>query len=248
MVSYPNVVLTAPVAPSVSGVAATNVTDCGLSDGTVTITASSPTSSLEYQLQTLTGWQSSNIFLNVPAGNYTIKVRNTGGACEINAGNITITEPDVPVITSVTPTDPSNCGTADGKICIVATGGAIEYSIDGGINWQKQECFDNLQAGTYNVFVRNCTGTCTVAYTNNPVILDAPNAPTVTATSSTDPTDCGVADGTITVTATGSGSLQYKLDGVTGWQNNNVFSGLSGATYTVLVRNTGGTCEVQGGV
>ena len=248
-VSYPDVVLTAPTQPNIVNVAGTDPTNCGLMDGTITITASHPSSPLEYSIDNGTTWQASNVFINLDGGNYNIKVRLVGGACDVSGGNVTLTDKSAPTLVSVTPTDPSNCGTTDGEICINATGSSIEYSINGGANWQTQNCFDNLPAGTYTVLVRNADGTCEVANPNNPVILDAPNAPTVSATSSTDPTDCSVTDGTITVTATGSGSLEYKLEGVTGWQSSNMFTGLAGGTYTIKVRNAGdGSCEVTGGV
>ena len=62
----------------------------------------------------------------------------------------------------------------------------------------------------------------------------------ITNVASSNPTDCNVIDGAITITATGTGSLQYSIDGGTNWQLNNTFSGLAAGTYNVFVRNTKG--------
>ena len=86
----------------------------------------------------------------------------------------------------------------------------------------------DLAAGTYNVTFVMIDGTCEVAYTSNPVVLTAPNAPSITNVASTDPTDCGIADGTITITATGGlAPLEYSIDGGTTWQASNVFTWFS---------------------
>ena len=247
-VSYPDIILTAPTSPTINSIAGTDPTDCGLTDGTITISAHHPSQPLEYSIDGGVSWQSSNIFINLSGGTYNVRVRILGGSCVIMGGNIVLTDKIAPSNITVTSSNPTNCGTTDGQICVTATGSAIEYSINGGANWQKQTCFDNLSAGTYTVLIRNCDGTCEVAYVNNPVVLTAPNAPTVTSTSSTDPTDCAVTDGTITVNATGgSGSYEYMITG-SNWQSSNQFTGLTGGTYTIKVRNADGTCEVMGGV
>ena len=246
MVTYPNVNLKDKIAPIITSVASTNVMDCGLSDGTITITATSIQGSVEYSIDGGTTYQPSNVFSSLAAGTYQIRVRNIDGTCEVSDTDITITEPVQPAITNVASTDPSNCGVSDGTITVTATGSSIEYSIDGGTNWQATGSFTSLAPGTYNVAVRNTDGTCFVLNTNNPVILTAPNAPSITNVASTNPTDCSVTDGMITVTATGgSGSFEYSNDGGISWQVSNVFNTLSGGTYPIRVRNLAdGSCEV----
>jgi hypothetical protein len=99
--------------------------------------------------------------------------------------------------------------------------------------------------------VRNVTPTVTTNYTverttpqgckdtaTSTVIVYT--APVIAATVKTD-ASCAGNDGTITVTATGSTTLEYSLNG-TSWQSSNVFSGLGAGTYNVLVRNTNLIC------
>ncbi|NJN77569.1 MAG: hypothetical protein HC803_03960, partial [Saprospiraceae bacterium] len=253
IVSYPNVILINKVAPAITNVAKTNVTNCvpiaiGMADGTITITASSAQGAVEYSINGGTTWQPSNVFNALTAGTYQIRVRNIDGSCTVSNPNVTITAPTAPAITNVAPTNPTNCGINDGTITVTATAGsaAVQYSIDGGTNWQNSGSFTGLAAGTYNVFVRNTGGTCMVAYATNPVVLSAPNAPTITNVASTNPTNCGVADGTITITSTGGqGATRYSIDGGANWQNSNSFTGLNGGTYQIRARNANGSCLVS---
>jgi hypothetical protein len=61
-------------------------------------------------------------------------------------------------------------------------------------------------------------------------------APTVNAPTVVQPT-CAVPTGTITVNATGSGTLEYSIDGGANWFITNVFSGLAPGNYIISVRS-----------
>jgi hypothetical protein len=239
--------LTAPVAPTITNIAAANPTNCGVNDGTIQITATG-NGALQYSINNGTTWQSSDLFVGLAAGTYQIKIRNVDGSCVVTGTPQTLTAPQLPVITNVVSNDPSNCGVNDGTITVTATGTNIQYSIDGGTNWQSSGSFTALAAGTYNVAVRNNNGTCLVYDTGNPVVLEAPNAPSITNIASTNPSNCGLTDGTITVSATGgSGSYEYSKDGGLTWGNTTgLFTGLAGGSYPIKVRNAGGTCTVTG--
>ena len=58
-------------------------------------------------------------------------------------------------------------------------------------------------------------------------------APIISAVTAANPTDCGVIDGSITITASGGGPLQYSIDGGTTWQASDNFTGLQAATYEI---------------
>ena len=257
MVTYPDVTLIDKVAPTIASVASTDPTDCNVTDGTITITASSTAgNAIEYSINGGTTYQSSNVFSGLSAANnpYEIRVRNADGTCIVSDTDITLTDKINPVVTNIVPTNPTNCGINDGEIVITATGGSgtLEYSIDGGTNYQASNTFDNLSPGTYNVFVRYDNVTCQTAYGNNPVILTVPNAPTITNVAFEDPTDCGVKDGKITITTTGGiAPVEYSIDNGANWiANGGVFETLDAAAnpYEIKVRNGGGTCEVTGQV
>ncbi|NJN78664.1 MAG: hypothetical protein HC803_10365 [Saprospiraceae bacterium] len=250
IVTYPNVILINKVAPVIANVATTNVSNCNVADGQITITASSTQGAVQYSINGGTTYQPSNVFSNLAAGTYQIRVRNIDGTCVTSAVDAIITAPVAPTYTSVNPTNPTNCGSDDGTITIVATGGTgvTEYSIDGGNTWfANGGNFTNLASGSYYVRIRNANATCEVLNPSNPVILTAPNAPSITNVAATQPTNCGVNDGTITITATGgTGNYQYSLDGTTWTNTTGLFTGLAGGSYTVRVRNDNGTCAVTG--
>ena len=245
---YPAVTLIQPSRPVIVDVTATNPTDCGKNDGTISIIADSD-NAIEYGLDNglMTVWQSSNNFFNLPAGTYDIYVRNAGNTCvtPYALNSIQLTTPTTPAITAVAVNQPTDCGSNNASLDITATAGnaALEYSIDGGINWDNFASYTNLQPGVYNVFVRNAGGTCVVAYMGNPIVISYPDAPEIVEVLHSDPTDCGVNDGTIEITAnTGSSSMIYSIDGGATWQLSSIFNGLSGGVYNVRVANSDTSC------
>ena len=109
----------------------------------------------------------------------------------------------------------------------------FEYSLDGAA-FQPVNIYAGLLAGTYNVTIRDgngCTSECTATITE-PTVVSC----TTTATSVT---DCGIDDGTITVSATG-GTTGYTYDAGAGTVTANVISDLAPGIYVVTVTDTNG--------
>ncbi len=86
-----------------------------------------------------------------------------------------------------------------------------------------------------NDFGCEATSSVTVEVSNDPVFKDV---------VSTDPSDCGVQDASIYVSAIGGGPLEYSIDSMA-WQTDSLFSNVAPGTYTVFVRNINGTCPVE---
>ncbi len=119
---------------------------------------------------TATGAQNATITVN--NGNCVYDFAVTGnGACPA----ITITAPTI--------TQPT-CATPTGTIVVNATGsGALEYSVDNGMNWDTDPSFGGLTPGNYNVKVRlQANPSCETNYGSNPVVLASP----FTASTTTD--------------------------------------------------------------
>jgi gliding motility-associated-like protein/uncharacterized repeat protein (TIGR01451 family) len=240
-----DVTLTAPIAPNIVSIVPTSTTDCSLNDGTITITANGGTPPLEYSLNG-TSWQQSNVFNNVTPGSYIIRVRNSNNTCIVQGATpINVSTPPSPSITNVSSTAPSVCGTNNGTIVVSGTGGQgqLEYSIDG-VNWQTGGNFTGLASGTYYIYIRNQDNTCPKPFSGNPVVLNAAQAPTIVNVAKTDPSNCGLTNGSIVITATGSGTLEYSINGGTTYQASNTFNNLAGGTYNIRVRvvGTGTSC------
>ncbi|HRE37707.1 MAG TPA: gliding motility-associated C-terminal domain-containing protein [Chitinophagaceae bacterium] len=80
----------------------------------------------------------------------------------------------------------------------------------------------------------NCNGPDDVIFTDTVFVKKL--SPSITNLAKTDPT-C-TPDGTISVTgAGGTPPLSYSINGGTTYQASNVFTGLSGGTYTVIIRD-----------
>ncbi|MEM6632739.1 MAG: T9SS type A sorting domain-containing protein, partial [Bacteroidota bacterium] len=77
---------------------------------------------------------------------------------------------------------------------------------------------------------------CQVEFPNNPLVISAPEIPSITEISSTSPSSCGGGDGAIQVEASGE-NLSYSLDG-SSYQRISDFVSLAARAYTVYVRNT----------
>jgi len=162
----------------------------------------------------------------------------------VEGGLLNLTAPDAAQITSVSFTDPTECGLVDGTISMTATGGtgSLVYVLNDGVNPEVTNTsgnFANLDGGNYNLSVRNGDGTCQVYYQSQ-VTLTQKVAPSVASITPINITDCNETNGTITVNATGSGALEYGIDGV--YQTGNVFANLTAGTYNITVRNADGTC------
>ncbi len=80
-----------------------------------------------------------------------------------------------PTVNAPTLTQPT-CTVATGTIVVDASGnGALEYSVNGGANWQSSATFSNLSPGNYNIRVREQSNpACVTIYANNPVVLNIP--------------------------------------------------------------------------
>jgi len=128
---------------------------CNGNLGKITIVSPYSPPDVEYSIDGGINWQTLNIF-NVPAGTYTILARRIGNLCTSTSVPLTINQP--PVFNAFsTPVSAASCNAADGSLSVTASGGTVpyQYSLDGGINWQPSNLFNNLTAGNYAVSARD---------------------------------------------------------------------------------------------
>ncbi len=202
---------------------------CAGEDGTIGSTISGGTGTYTYAWDN--GMNTADI--SMTAGTYTLTVMDANG-CSATAQS-TITEPTALSLTA-TPTDILCNGNNDGTVTISASGGAANYtySLDN-INFQNENTFENLAAGTYTVFI-NDDNDCTA---NQEIIISEPDALALTLDSTDE--SCAGSDGTATVTASnGTGNYTYTWsDG----QNTSIADALNAGTYTVTVMDAN-ACEI----
>ena len=224
---------------------------CDATDGSITFNVVGNAAKFEYSINNGATWQFGNTFTGLGDGVYYPMIQYFGAInCPMTLDSIVLDNQSAPTLTGVSSTNSSDCNLTDGTITInanAATGNILEYSIDSGSTWQASNVFSNLSAGTYYIFVRNNDGNCTIEYVNNPVILTAPAAPIVSNVNSTNPQFCGISDGFIGVTATGTGALQFSIDSGSTWTTAPYFSGLIAGTYHIFARNIDGSCATPYG-
>jgi gliding motility-associated-like protein len=206
----------------------TNVSCFGLSDGSITVSASGGTPSYSYAWSTgATGATISGL----AAGNYTVTARDAN-SCTV-AQTITITQPALLTASGVV-TNVSCFGGNDGAVNITVTGGTSPYTFQWS-NSATTEDITGLIAGTYSVTVRdgnNCSFTATYTVTQ-PTLL-------VVTYVKTDVTCFGGNDGSIDVTVSG-GTTPYSY----AWDNGATtqdISGLTAGAYVLTVTD-GNNCQ-----
>ena len=216
---------------TISVTAATTIANC-TNNGTITITATGSTG-FTYRLNAVGSYQASNTFSNLAAGSYTIFAKDAAG-CEKSASVTVASTTPISVTASSTPA--VNC-VNNGTITITATGGtSFTYKLGVGGTYQASNVFSNLAAGSYTVFAKE-TGGCEASANVN---VGANNSIVVSATS-TAATNCQ-ADGTVSITASGSTGFTYKLNAAGTYQASTVFNNLVAGAYTAFAKDATG-CE-----
>ena len=143
---------------------------CSQSIGSINITASSGAGNI-FSYSILNGvsgsWQPDSLFINLPSGDYFIKVKDPSG-CETVYGNNPVVIENIEGPNIITENvSHENDYLADGSIYLEAIVdiGSIQYSIDSGYNFQTNNgLFENLSAGTYYCIVKDEFG-CDTTFT-----------------------------------------------------------------------------------
>ncbi len=135
---------------------------CGQDIGEIIIYASSHTGGpFEYSIDNGTNWQSSNTFINLGGGSYTLRARELGnGETPWSFNPVEILDIAGPQITNIT-TIPETNHTSNGEIVITATSteDSLWYSIDNGQTYQYNNgSFTGLAAGIYICVVKDSFG------------------------------------------------------------------------------------------
>ncbi len=207
----------------------------GGSDGEIIITISGGVAPIQYSIDGGTTFQTSGTFNAVSAGSYVIVVQDASGCQTFDTTTITNPAP----ITFTSNAVDETCGSADGSISIVASGGggSFQFSIDGGTTFQSSGLFSGLSAGVYTVVIQDNFG-CQITGIQT---IGSTGGATISNVSTTNLTCFGDNSGAIAITATGgTGTLNYSIDGGTSFQASPTFNSLSGGTYNVTVQDANG--------
>lgn len=178
------------------------------------------------------------------AGTYEVTVTDANG--NTGTGTVTIAEPPVLTFTSSSAVDVLCNGDCNGEVDAAATGGSgtlvYEWFDGSSTSVGTTANVTGLCVGTYDVIVTDdssCTNTTSVT-------ISQPTA--ITLTTANVSSNCGQADGEVSVTATGGTvSSGYTYDWVDGTSTSvgttASVTGLVAGTYTVTVTDDNGCTE-----
>lgn len=224
-------------AVSITPINGQGTSGCATSDGYVTLQASNGLPPYTYSID-MVHWQTSPTFNNLTAGDYTFFVRDANGCIGQKMFFLNAPTCDVGEGYETPGYFYSICG-APATIFVVprAIPPPLAFSIDGGTTWQTDSNFI-VNTGQYTVTIKDGNGTLYLFH-----LSVFPACPLTLKTSIRDAT-CGNNDGAITATAGGgTPPYTYSVDGIH-FQNSNLFTGLAGGNYTVLVMDASGNIQL----
>ena len=126
----------------------------GDNGGSILLTPTSGVGPFTYSIDGGENFQDSGLFENLPAGTYDIVI-NGAEECTFT-GQAEVEVCALQIIVNIDNVE----GDIKGAILFEASGGngPYEYSIDGGATWQNNPLFDELDAGDYEISVRDADG------------------------------------------------------------------------------------------
>jgi len=203
----------------------------GENDGVVDVTTTGGAAPISYQ------WDSGDItedLVGVGAGTYSLTIVDNDG-CDTTF-SATVSEPAVMDL-SINSNDPS-CGESDGVAIVSVTSGGTSPFTYSWTNGSTSTQADSLDAGIYSVQVLDVNG-CSASST---VIINNWNGPSISLSSSTEPSCVGDADGEIDVTITGGqGPFTYSWSEGSATED---VTGLIAGTYDLTIEDANG-CETS---
>ncbi|MDX2002379.1 MAG: PKD domain-containing protein [Chitinophagales bacterium] len=230
--------VSSPSTPVVTVTNQTNVNCFGTNTGSISVAVTGGSSPYTYLWSN--GGNSSTVS-NLAAGSYILTLTDAAG-CSVTTTR-TITQPASALQAAITASTPLSCaGSNNGTITVNATGGTSGYSFAWNTSpVQTNATATGLAAGNYTVTVTDANG-CTTTASGT---VGAPSNP-VTVSVNTDQTSgCGIADGSLTATASNGASPYTFTWNTSPVQNGAVANNLSGGVYTVTVTDAGG-CTASG--
>ena len=230
MVWGDTITLPDPPAINLDAQGSTDVPTCyGDSTGSISVSASGGTGSLEYSLDTV-NWQATGDFVNLPAGTYTPLVRDSMACMKAFAPEI-IDQP-TPITANITTTVSMN-GNMGSIIISDATGGSgtLVFSADGPAGPFVTDTVFLEWPGFYDMVVQD-TASCTYEETVQVLAI-----PPLDVNVSFTRIDCYNNDnGTISlVPVNATGVVQYSIDDGVNYQATGDFTNLAGGTYLIQV-------------
>ncbi|MFN8206744.1 MAG: gliding motility-associated C-terminal domain-containing protein [Bacteroidales bacterium] len=233
-----------PAELQIQSVDSSNVTCHGANDGTITITATGGTGTLEYSIDGGSSYfKNGGLFTTLDAGSYSIMVRDSVG-CSQTGPDLVITEPDGLNSYDLSYQNISCTGMTDGEIRVSPVGGQAPYTYflekDGApsdtLTDNGDGIFTGLGAGDYKVIITDVNSCATLQTPEFPILEPAPIA--IDSVRGTDPACAFTATGSVLIYASGgtaypSGrAFDFTVDGGQNWDTIQYTTLTAGAWYS----------------
>lgn len=209
---------------------------CGLSDGSITVTAQTGTGNYTY------AWSNGNstsTISSIGVGTYFVTITDLGYAnCSVDT-SFSLSNSSAPTISAPTVVNETCAGTSDGSVTVNAAGGTGNYTYSWN-NGQSTVTAVNLTAGTYTYTVTDGAG----CQASGSATVTAGICCTLQASAVASTTTCGLNNGSITTTITTQGVVpySYSLNGGSS-QASGSFGNLSAGSYTIIVTDLNGCAD-----
>jgi len=177
---------------------------------------------------------SNNTFTALPAGSYTIHIKDDS-LCYLDT-TIALTQPAALVVTA-TPNNVQCYGTPTGQIVVNVSGGVspYTYSLNGG-SAVTTNTFNGLIPGTFGILVTDNNG-CTKRDTT---VITSPTQLLINTVAVANVTCYGQPNGSLTVGASGGVTPYMYAVNAAAYGSSNVISGLVAGTYVLHVKDANG--------
>jgi trimeric autotransporter adhesin len=244
----------------------TNPTTCGGTNGSIVL--SGLTTGITYTVNyskngttqtplSLTAASGAVTMSSLGAGSYTNITVTASGCTTAAPASATLSNPAAPVISSSSSVSPTTCSGANGYITLNGLTASTTYTVNYSKNGTAQTPVSiasngsgvlnitGLNAATYSaVTVTSPTTLCTSSSVGS-FVLSNPTAPSVSSSSSSNPTTCSGANGSITfngLSASTTYTINYSKNGVVqtpgSFTSNGsgvlVMTGLTSGTYSAI--------------
>jgi gliding motility-associated-like protein len=169
---------------------------------------------------------------DLAAGTYTVTVTdnaNCTGTLTVNISQPTLLQVTQGAIT------PATCGSSNGLASINVSGGTTPYTYSWNPNVGSTAVISNVAGGNYNVQITDNNG-CQQSLN---LAITTTGGPTITNAIPTNPNCNDQNSGQIVINASGTGTLEYIINGGTN-QNSGTFTGLAPGDYTITVSDANG--------
>ncbi|MDR2009138.1 MAG: hypothetical protein LBQ22_01480 [Bacteroidales bacterium] len=218
----------------------------GTNGGSITITIINGNSPYEYSINNGNNWiqitGTSVVIPDLAEGSYDVIVRDDAD-CTYEYQNISINRSNISdlIVGTIKVVSLPTCNDNSGSIQVYVNGGSgnYEYSLNNNNNYtdlQTNGLIENLSANTYQVSIRDKDRPICGVTTSESVILSNTDSDLHVSMRSTNASGCGIADGSLIITATGGASpYAYTLNGSNITPVDNIIDNQTSGVYVLNI-------------